>query len=507
MAPVKPLKTYSRPCSQLDSLFELNLKKRNAFKAKRKNVVKVRELQGTKGLLQLSDSSFHVTVNNTFDRLLKTENCQPVILKDTVRNFTSDSDLTKSRSGQPSILLSTTVQSPIIRKKRGRKRKKNDVKVQIEDVDAHKVEMLDQSVHSSLEIVKCNLSSLCRPNNITYNGSGTVNGLSFEQHSENISFDGPKICSTPMDIAPVNRYKEEKSEMGSPVSTRNKWLPRREEPAIDPKLLMVPFVSLSSGLNEQLEILGVANNVSISITENLIDHKEFHKELAVQSMTSLDESKLYVNKRRRGFRATLLPNTGEMDTTPLIEQNDCENLRDNQIYVESPLRELVVNITRLDETHRRKRGRPKTSSKIKEMNSNSRLDETHRRKRGRPKKSSKVKETNSNSEECKVAAGNDKENIKRELVVNITRLNVEKVETRLTVEDSAQHELHNKTSIMFSHSTPVKSIYRSISVKTDDISDLVSDSFTGSTTTFAADSEKTHSIPSNLSDSIESNFG
>lgn len=490
MAPVKPLKTYSRTPSHVDSLFELKLRKRNVFKPKRKIVMKVKELQETKGtLLQLSDSSFHVKVNNTFDRLLKTENCQPVTFKDTVRHFTSDSDVSKSKSGLPSILLSTTVHSPLIRKKRGRKKKKNVVKVKLEDVDVHKIGTLDQSVHSSLEIVKCNFSSLYRPNNITYNGSKTVNGSFLEQHSENISFDAPKICSTPMDIAPVDRYKK-KSEIGSPVSTRNKYV--------------IPFVCL----DEQLE-MGVANNnISSNKSENFMNDEK----LLVKSMSSVDESKLYVNRRRGSRRLQ------EMDTTPSREQKKCsesrKNLRDDKKHVELPLRELVVNVTRLDESHRRRRGRPKTLPH------------------------SKV--TKTNFEERKV---NEKENIKlfqRELFVNITKLNIDQEtckpesQSQSEVEDtnSAELELDNTKSVMcsplkeqnylcpigeqsclspefanFKHSTPLTSRYETTSVKTEDLSDLVTGSFTNSTTTVAGNSKKEHSPLSNTSVSIESSRG
>lgn len=327
MAPVRRPKTYSRNTTTnykygqnvVDSLFTLNLDKGVTFKKKKRSTTRAKEVEATKDKVLLSDSSLQVTVNDTFDRLFKGEKCQPVVLKDVVKNFTSDSDITKSKNGLhlSSISLRTTIHSPIIRKRKKKKRRKSTTRVK--DVADHKStrqnRTLDRSVHYTFEIEKCNMSSLYRPNGITYNDCKAANSIPLEQHSESISFEVPKICSTPMaaNIVPLKSPKRfnDNSEQNSPISTsktrfalqQKKSLPLHENSAEDPKFSMVPYVRLDN----YLPVLGVNTSVSLNSHRSnesdtdMTDNKEniHHRCQLIVNITKWDDSKFYVNKRKR----------------------------------------------------------------------------------------------------------------------------------------------------------------------------------------------------------------
>lgn len=264
MAPVKSLKTYSRLTSKQECVVvdAHKLSKRVAFKnAKSKGKWKA------KGPIssgpQLSSSSLNVTVNDTFDRLLKGELCQPVVFSNKPNKFTSDEDTSKSKDDLVPVVLSTIIYSPVVRRK---KRKKRNAPVKRVDIACNtaKNDTLAKSVHYSLEVEKCSISAVHRYNNFTLNRTGIAGGLSAEQSSENISFDIPKICSTPLTInltplKPFNR-NDCKTELGSPVTSKRECYAVQQVSTEnlstfrlrflkdnDPKLLMVPRVHI--GIN------------------------------------------------------------------------------------------------------------------------------------------------------------------------------------------------------------------------------------------------------------------
>lgn len=272
MAPVKPTKTYSRANKKTKNsadtaLFDLKLNKQHRAIKKRKKPVKQLHLSSQHSS-QLWNNSVNVTVNDTFDKLVKGEVFREVVLKENVSYYKSDSDASKPNVSLPAVCVRT-------------KQKKKKKQVRRKTIDTSNAQqtieksvgrnLLDESVHTSLEVQKCNISSLLRYNTMT--SVHDNNCLSTEQNSVIVS---PKICSTPIVQAPKKFY--------------------------DQKLLMVPFVRLDRAFNNRLDILGISS-VNFSKSEifehtNALKHstplKNDEKDISHSTPVS------YVNKRRRG---------------------------------------------------------------------------------------------------------------------------------------------------------------------------------------------------------------
>lgn len=272
MAPVKPLRTYATPAKRnvdVNSLFQL--KKQTKFKRRRKKVLEVKELKPCDTKTKLSESSLNVTVNDTFDRLLKGEAYQPVVLKKGVKYNITDSDLSASKNYLSNISLHTSSFSPIFKKKRRRRKtvnKKKDTEPECKSDDQQGI--FAQSVNSSLEVEKCNPKSVLRYINMTSNdNSKAVSELSIQQHSENVSFDVPKVCSTPLvELVPpklLNSCNESKY-LGSPIISK---VIQGKNSLVkdDPKFLMVPIVHLNKKFSDCIKVVGVEKSVNISNTQ------------------------------------------------------------------------------------------------------------------------------------------------------------------------------------------------------------------------------------------------
>lgn len=290
MAPVKSVKTYAtrrrsgkkseREEKRADNLFQLNLQKQTRFKKKKKLAYALKEVGLSNGKTQLSSDSLNVTVNNTFDRLLKGDLHQPVKFTANAKCLHSDSDSSKSKSH---LLTSATVYSPIVfqrKRRKGRSTKIKKVEPEHKSISVHKNHpVFDQSVHTSLEVEKCNFSSLYRYNYMT------PNELSIQQsNSINVSFGVPKVCSTPM--MSLKTYNNDIMELNSPVSSKTR---SRKKQLSDLKLVKVPFVNVTRNFGNRLPNVEVEANESNTETTKITD------------MSCIPHSTPnYVNTKRRG---------------------------------------------------------------------------------------------------------------------------------------------------------------------------------------------------------------
>lgn len=339
MAPVKPTRTYSRKNTSKSGqnvISELKVNKQHHAikkrKKKKKHELQVEQLHVNGGHKSpLWNNSVNVTVNDTFDKLLKGEMCRSVVLKENVSYYNSDStDVSKGVS----------VSIPASKKQ---KRKKQVRGKTIESTEQQQDNFADESVHTSLEVQKCNLSSLYRYNNMTI---ANENCLSKTEHNSEIV--SPKICSTPIVVEPARNDQkllmvpfvrldrpltanenclsiiEHNSEIvppkicstpivSSPLSVVKRKLAVARN---DQKLLMVPFVRLDRTLNNCMAVMGVeTGSVSISRSElfeendgsfaikhstPLRDFQSIDKDISHSTPVS------FVNKRRRGRVVTTL---------------------------------------------------------------------------------------------------------------------------------------------------------------------------------------------------------
>lgn len=253
MAPVKSKKTYSRLTNPSDSnvskaLFRLNLRKYNTFKKKWSGELQIKDVKIPQ------KSQLNITVNDTFDKLLKGDIYQPIELKKTVCYYTSDSD--PSKSALHTMTISHThfpsVSRKIKKKNYTKTKKTAKDKNAVFQENVPKNRLLDQSVHTSLEVEKCNVSSLFRYNNMTFSNDDKTN----EHHTESISFGAPKICSTPILQKQAEKYT---------TLIEN-----------DVKLSMIPSVRLDKNFRDYMQVVGVKAG-SVNVTKNA---SEEHKGLA-----------------------------------------------------------------------------------------------------------------------------------------------------------------------------------------------------------------------------------
>lgn len=241
------MRSYSRrnmsKNSSLDAvnaLFAENMSRRK--QAKRRKKVNIRELPPPDPNVQLSDSSLKVEINNTFDRLKEGSVYKPVGLKDcAIDNFSSESDISKSRSRLPQISFSHVINSPVIKRKRKKKLKSNAkiTELIVSEIKKQEEDTFDKPVLSSLEVEKATLSikrnstgeirSLC---------NGSVASKGFEVKPTDISYEPifsntfrervlavSKICSTP-NVSSAIDIPAKQHEIVSEISPIPAWKPK-----------------------------------------------------------------------------------------------------------------------------------------------------------------------------------------------------------------------------------------------------------------------------------------
>lgn len=310
MAPVKSMKTYSRFTNPSESnisknLFRLNLKKRNTFKKKWSGELQIKDLDIPQSS-QLSNNSLNITVNDTFDKLLKGDVYQPVVLEKTMCYYTSNSD--RSKSALHSFTVSDRVHSSRvskrIKRKSYRKKKKNTKKNLVCKENVPKSTYLDESVYTSPQVEK---NSLFRYTNMT---------------TESILFGAPIVCSTPA--------KKHTTLIENDV-----------------KLSMIPFVRLHTNFSDykQNSVNVTKNTVESNVEEQGVcsatspsfwfAHKTKEKDSAFAikplkfeqsfSQISCNTPIDFVNKKRRGCVKRIISNeeTSRSNSSIKIESSSC----------------------------------------------------------------------------------------------------------------------------------------------------------------------------------------
>lgn len=247
------MRSYSRKNKNtsldvVNALFAKNISKRKQTRTRGK--VNIQDLPPPDPNIQLSDNSFKIEINNTFDKLKDGSVYKPVTLKNnSVNNFSSESDKSKSQCKLPQISFSHKFHSPIIkRKKRKRLGSTAKMKPLLSEIVKQKEDTFDRPIVSSLEITvdkpaACNLekTTLSIKYNISEDSSKITEVITADVSYEPIFSNTfrervlgvPKICSTP-NVSSTPQLPLKRHEIASEISP----IPAKKRELLSPHVVL-----------------------------------------------------------------------------------------------------------------------------------------------------------------------------------------------------------------------------------------------------------------------------